>query len=771
MADDRFDDLPDDALLIAFINEQPTPPKVKEVAKAFRLPADLRAPLRKRLKHLAEIGEIKAIDGRRIAGVDHLPPVMVVEITAINDDGDGIAIPAEASAETTETAPPQIIIVNDRQNKMAKRGKSFAVGDRVLSRLTLIGPGDYEGRVIRKLDRHRQVVFGQVYKTRDGFGLEPVERGVKSGFNLLPPHADLPFDAGDMVEAEVARGSGYGRKSAKVIRNLGPADDAGAFLALAIAEFELRHVFPEEAVRDAEAAKIMPLGKREDLRDLPLVTIDGADARDFDDAVFAEPHQDGGYRMIVAIADVAAYVLPDAPLDREAVRRGNSVYLPDRVIPMLPEALSNGLCSLVPGEDRGCLAVEIIIDAEGNKTSHRFFRGLMRSHARLTYDAVEDYHTGKDTEPPAGLDAERLDHLFSAYQLRAERRAERGALDLDLPEKRVVFDDQNRAIAIAKKHQNTSQKLIEEFMILANVAAAETLEEAKALCFFRAHEPPDPAKIDGLRDVVKTMGIAFPKGQVIRPHHFNALLKQAKSLDDAAAAQLVNETVLRSQSQADYRITNPGHFGLALRRYAHFTSPIRRYSDLMVHRSLINLMADEDDYTLPSPDAASEIAQAISDTERKAAAAERRTVDRYATALVKDKAGAIVEGKVTTVTGFGAFIQLADTGAEGLLPLGQLPDDYYDVDTNAAVIEGRSTGIKIRTGDVIDVMIIDVAPLKASVTLAWADDNLPRKSSRRSSRHGQNRTAGPRGGRARDKTSTNKSKKNRKNSKAKGRRR
>ncbi len=701
---------------------------------------------------------------------------MVVEITAINDDGDGIAIPAEASADTTETEPPQIIIINDRQgnkgqSNMAKRGQSFAIGDRVLSRLTLIGPGDYEGRVIRKLDRHRQVVFGQVYKTRDGFGLEPVERGVKSGFNLLPPHADLPFEAGDMVEAEVARGSGYGKKSAKVIRNLGHADDAGAFSALAIAEFELRHIFPDEAVRDAEAAKIMPLGNREDLRDLPLVTIDGADARDFDDAVFAEQHQDGGYRMIVAIADVAAYVLPDAPLDREAVRRGNSVYLPDRVIPMLPEALSNGLCSLVPGEDRGCLAVEMIIDAEGHKTSHRFFRGLMRSHARLTYDAVEDYHTGQDTEPPAGLDAERLDHLFAAYHLRAERRAERGALDLDLPEKRVVFDDQNHAIAIAKKHQNTSQKLIEEFMILANVAAAETLEEAKALCFFRAHEPPDPAKIDGLRDVVKTMGIAFPKGQVIRPHHFNALLKQAKSLDDAAAAQLVNETVLRSQSQADYRITNPGHFGLALRRYAHFTSPIRRYSDLMVHRSLINLMADEDDYTLPSPDAASEIAQAISDTERKAAAAERRTVDRYATALIKDKAGAIVEGKVTTVTGFGAFIQLADTGAEGLLPLGQLPDDYYDVDTNAAVIEGRSTGIKIRTGDIIDVMIVDVAPLKASVTLAWADDSLPRKSSRRGSRHGQNRTAGPRGGRARDKAGANKSKKNRKNTKAKGRRR
>ena len=759
MTDDDFDDLPDDALLIAFINEQPTPPKVKELAKAFRLSPDQRAPLRKRLKYLAEQGQIKPVDGRRVAGMDHLPPVMVVEISAINDDGDGLAQPLEQ----TDGQTPHILIINDR-----RRGKSVAVGDRVLARLTLMGPNDYEGQVIRKLDRHRQVVFGHVFRTRDGYGLEPVERGGKSAFNLMAPHEKLPFDAGDMVEAEVMRSSGYGRKTAKAIRNLGPADGAGAFSALAIAEFELRHIFPEDAVRDAEQAKIMPLGRREDLRDLPLVTIDGADARDFDDAVFAEPHPDGGYRMVVAIADVAAYVTPSSPLDLEACRRGNSVYLPDRVIPMLPEALSNGLCSLVPGEDRGCLAVDIIIDAEGHKTSHRFYRGLMRSHARLTYDAVEEYRTGADTDPPGGIDAERLDHLFAAYGLRAERRAERGAIDLDLPEKRVVFDDDGHAIAIAKKHQNTSQKLIEEFMILANVAAAETLEAAQALCFFRAHEPPDPAKIDGLRDVVKTMGISFPKGQVIRPHHFNTLLHQAKKMDDAAAAQLLNETVLRCQSQADYRITNPGHFGLALRRYAHFTSPIRRYSDLMVHRSLINLMDGEDRQHLPAPDEAADIAQVISDTERKAAAAERRTVDRYAAAMVKDQAGSITEGRVTTITGFGAFIQLPESGAEGLLPLGQLPDDYYDVDTTAAVIEGRSTGLKIRTGDVIDVMIIDVSPLKASVTLAWADESLPRKSSRSRQKMGANK--GPRGGRRRDP-----SKKNRKNnsgkSKVRGKRR
>ncbi len=774
MSDHPDHDIPADDRLIDYINQQPTPPKVKDIAKAFGLSPDLRAPLRRRLKKLAEDGRIKPMDGRRVAGLDHLPPVMVVEITAINDDGEGIATPLERSNERGDDfgsdggsevrGKPPLIRISHERRKHHQPNKTFAVGDRILAKLALVGPDEYQGQVIRKLDRHRQIIFGQVFKTRDGFGLEPVERGARQGLDLLAPDAKIPFDAGDMVEAELVKIASvksryHSRKTAKVIRNLGPAEGAGAFSALAIAEFDLPHVFPEAAQREANAAKPIPLGNREDLRGLPLVTIDGADARDFDDAVFAEPINDGGYRMVVAIADVAAYVTPESPLDREAQKRGNSVYLPDRVIPMLPEALSNGLCSLVPGEDRACLAVEMLISNNGEKISHRFFRGLMRSHARLTYDAVEDFRTGADTDPPAGLDPDRLHHLFAAYELRAAIREKRGALDLDLPEKRVVFDDHGHAIAISKKHQNTSQKLIEEFMILANVSAAETLEQAKALCVYRAHEPPDPAKIDGLRDVVKTMGIAFPKGQVIRSQHFNALLKKAKQLGDPAAAQLVNETVLRCQSQADYRISNPGHFGLALRRYAHFTSPIRRYADLMVHRSLINQMATEDHVVLPAPDQAAEIAQSISETERKATAAERRTVDRYATSLMQNRTGQIAEGKVTTITGFGAFIQIINTGAEGLMPLGQMPDDFYDIDTTTAVIKGRKTGITVRAGDVIDVMVLDVSPLKASVTLAWAEDGIV--STKRSGAA----KSGPRGGRYRDKSS-----KSQKKSKSKGHR-
>ena len=665
-----------------------------------------------------------------------LPPVTVVEVSSVTDDGNGVAYSIDTSIGDDAGNAAEILVVAHHKNaghknssrKPISRDNNFAVGDRLLVRLKLTAPNQYEAHVIRKLDRHRQQVFGGVIKVKGGFGLESIERGARSGFDLIPPDDKIPYQIGDIIEAEMvkaptsaARTARFSRKTVKIIRNLGPADGIEAFTVLAIAEFELRHIFPDDVLASAQSAKKPTLSGREDCRKTPLITIDGADAKDFDDAVFAEPH-DGGYRMLVAIADVASYVKAEGVLDLEAMKRGNSIYLPNTVIPMLPEALSNGLCSLVPNEDRACLVAEIFIDGGGNKTGHRFFRGLMRSHARLTYDEVEGYRTGgADGGIPTGFNTKHLDHLIAAYELRAKIRMTRGALDLDLPEKRVQFDNEGRAIAITKKHQTISQKLIEEFMILANVAAAETLEAAKALCIFRAHEPPDPVKIDGLRDVVKTMGIAFPKGQVITSHHFNDLLHKASALKDEAAKQLLNETVLRCQSQANYSVNNPGHFGLALRRYAHFTSPIRRYADLMVHRSLINHIKAEA-ITMPSIIDAAEIAQAISDTERKAAAAERRTIDRYATKLIEHDAGRIVAGKVTTIASFGAFVQIGDTGAEGLLPLNRLPDDYYDVDTTAAIITGRKFGLKIRAGDIIDVMIVEVSSLKASILLGWADD-------------------------------------------------
>lgn len=702
--------LPDDDSLITFISDQPEPPKIKEIARAFNIKAEGRSALRQRLRQLAESGKLKSLEGRRLSTPDQLPPVTVVEITAITADGEAVAEPVDTPAH-----PVSIIMVADR-----RKGKAVAVGDRVLARLTRLEPDQYQGQIIRQLDRHQQRLFGLVFRKADGFGVEPVDRGARAPLVLLPLPPEVTVADGDMVEVEAMRSSGYGPKKAKLVRNLGPADAPGAFSALAIAEFGLRHAFDEKTLAEADKSRKPVLGKREDLRATPLVTIDGADARDFDDAVFAMPLDDGGHRLIVAIADVAHYVAPDSALDREARKRGNSVYLPDQVLPMLPEALSNGLCSLVPGEDRACLAVEIEIGPDGGKRHHRFLRGLMKSHARLTYDAVEDYRTGADTEPPAGLPAAVLDNLFATYDVLAAARRQRGALELDLPEKRVAFDDAGKAVAITRKRQSVSQKLIEEFMILANVCAAESLEAAQMLCVFRAHDRPDTEKIDALQDMVKEMGLSFPKGQVVKPAHFNRLLATAAEKREAGDLALLNETVLRCQSQANYQITNPGHFGLALRRYAHFTSPIRRYADLMVHRQIINLITPGEGGPEPETNDAAETAKSISETERQAAAAERRTTDRYAASLIKGCEGDIVDGIVRTITGFGAFVEIEDSGIEGLLPLGRLPQDYYEADPLRGEIRGRSTGLKIKAGDSISVMVIEVAALKATVTLAWA---------------------------------------------------
>jgi len=413
------------------------------------------------------------------------------------------------------------------------------------------------------------------------------------------------------------------------------------------------------------------------------------------------------------------------------------------VIPMLPEALSNGLCSLKPDEIRGCLVADMTIDANGQKTSHRIYRALMRSKARLTYDEVEAFITTPDAAPPSGLAPERISNLLSAWKCLDRARRDRGALELHLAEKKVQFDDHGNPLAISKRFQNTSQKIIEEMMILANVAAAETLEEKGRLCVYRAHEAPDPSRIDGLHDLCRAMGLSFARGQVIRPKDFNHLLDRARTQLGEGDNQMLNETVLRCQSQADYRISNPGHYGLGLMKYAHFTSPIRRYSDLMVHRSLLQegqITADE----------AAEICQHISETERRAAKAERRSVDRFSASLMMEQSGKILTGRVTSITGFGAFIDIQNYNAEGLLPLGQMPPDYYHVDTTRGLIRGDKNGIELRTGDQIDVMILSVIPVKGSVLLSWADAGLMQgghslkgHSSRRrasnSPRHGKTR--------------------------------
>ena len=498
---------------------------------------------------------------RRPTAAD-LADTAIVVVTGTDTDGDAIARPANWDAAAGP--PPSIFMAPEPRGQPA-----LAPGERVLARLTPRGLGRYEGRTIRRLTEAPSRVLG-VYR---GGRIIPTDRRAKAEW-LVPRGHDGGAAEGEIVLGEPLPHHGLGLKPARIIERLGAMGDARSISLIAIHTHDIPEAFPAAAAQEAEAAEAVPLGQRTDLRDVPLVTIDGEDARDFDDAVFAEPDA-GGFRLIVAIADVAHYVRPGSPLDHAARTRGNSVYFPDRVVPMLPEALSNGWCSLRPDEDRGCLYAELHIDAQGRKTTHRFGRGLMRSVARLTYESVQQSHDRGDA---------RFDHLYRAYEALRAARTARGTLDLDLPERRVVLDDNGAVSSVAPRPRLDSHRLIEEFMVLANVAAAEELERRHQPVMYRIHAPPSDDKLASLRDFLHGFGISLPPGDQVHPRDLDRILRRVAGTPEAL---LVNEVMLRSQSQAEYSPDNIGHFGLALPRYAHFTSPIRRYADLLVHRALI----------------------------------------------------------------------------------------------------------------------------------------------------------------------------------------
>jgi ribonuclease R len=478
----------------------------------------------------------------------------------------------------------------------------------------------------------------------------------------------------------------------------------GAISLISIATLDIPHVFPDAALAEAAAAQPVDAGGRVDLRALDLVTIDGSDARDFDDAVWAEPDPDpanpSGWHLVVAIADVAHYVTSGSALDEEARERGNSVYFPDRVVPMLPEALSNGLCSLKPGEDRACLSAQMWIDRDGRKRRHQFERAIMRSAARLTYEQVQAAHDDGERLP---VPMARLDALYGAFAALDRARASRGALALDLIEYRVVLDARGTPAAIEPRPRLDSHKLIEEFMILANVAAAEELETKRRACLYRVHDAPDPDRLDMLREALADIdvpGLGLAKGQVIRPELFNRILTRIVGRPEAP---VVNDLVLRAQAQAVYSPHNIGHFGLALRRYAHFTSPIRRYADLLVHRTLLG------------ENLANEVLEAIglhvSATERRAAAAERAALERYRAQLLGGRIGEVFAARVNGVQRFGLFVTLAGIGADGLLPIAGLPPDFYRFDARKMRLSGRHSRRGFGLGDAVSVRLVEADPI------------------------------------------------------------
>jgi len=696
--------------VLAFIQEQEIPVGKREIARAFHLRGADRIPLKALLKELESDGEIDRGHGRRLARKGALPEVTMIEVIGADEDGDLWAKPVDFRPDDVE---PRILIIDNKRTD-----RPLAGGDRILARLERKDADLYEAHPIRRLEHHAQRVVGLFERGRDGGGrIIPTDKRIKTEFSVAPQDIGQAR-AGDIVIAAVETRR-LGTPRARVLEKVGRLGEAKSISLISIVEHGIPMDFPSAAVALAEDAKGAPLGSRTDLRDVPLVTIDGDDARDFDDAVFARPDDNpdnpGGWRLLVAIADVAYYVRDDDALDKTARQRGNSVYFPDRVVPMLPEALSNGWCSLKPHEERPCMAVEMVIDAEGKKLHHQFMRGLMRSAARLTYEQAQRAMDGITDDVTAPILDAVIRPLYGAFRALLIAREHRGTLELDIAERRVFINEAGQVDRIVPRMRLDSHRLIEEFMIAANVAAAESLERRKQPCMYRVHESPDPARVDALREFLRGLHFSLPKGQVIRPKHFTGLLQKAAGTPYAG---MINTLVLRSQAQAVYAPENLGHFGLALQRYAHFTSPIRRYADLLVHRSLIKAYGFGEDGLAPGTEAEfSDIGDHISATERRAAAAEREAIDRYTAAYLSAHVGEVFAGRISSVTRFGLFISLNDSGADGLVPISSLPSDFYDHDERGHALVGRRWGRVYQLGAQVEVRLLVCTPLTGGITL------------------------------------------------------
>lgn len=718
--------LPSKQQILDFIRESQsrapkTPVTKREIARAFNLKGQARIWLKDLLRTLQADGAVTSDRSRNLKLKGELPALAVVEVIAIDIDGELIAKPVPWA----ETAPPPHIVLAPQAKGAGPGLGEIGLGDRVLCRLTRLDDQRYEGRLIRRVHDRPDQILGIYQKTGGEGRLKPTDKRARSDFAVASADA-LGAQAGELVLAEALP---HGAARARIVERLGSVNDPRSLSLIAIHTHDLPTRFSDAAVAEANLAKPAELERRVDLRHLPLLTIDPADARDRDDAVWAapddQPGNPGGWQVVVAIADVAHYVRPGAALDSDARLRGNSAYFPDRVVPMLPEALSTGLCSLSEGEDRACLAVRMRFSASGQKIGHRFERALMRSAAALNYAQAQRAIDGEPDAQTLPLLEPSLRPLYRAYQALKIAREAREPLAIELPERRVVLGADGAVAGIRVEPHYDSHRLIEEFMISANVAAAETLEERRAPCMYRVHEEPARDKVDALREFLATLDLSLSKGQVLRPALFNRILHQARTLP---VVHLVNQVVLRTQSQAVYSPDNLGHFGLALRRYAHFTSPIRRYADLLVHRALVGALGlGPDGLDARSAPDLSAVAEHISMTERRAMVAERDAVDRLMASFMADRVGADFSARISGVTRFGLFVELSETGANGLVPMRSLHDDFYVHDEARHALVGRKTGQVFRLGDAIDVRLMEAEPVTGGLRFRLLSTPAPRQ--------------------------------------------
>ncbi|MCC3247255.1 ribonuclease R [Methylocystis sp. WRRC1] len=721
---------------------------VREIARAFGLKGENRVALKRRLSELADEGVLEK-RGRRVNRKGALPPVALVDILERDRDGELIAVPVEWN-EDELGPPPRILIRSGRGAKFGKKlsGEPVAgVGDRALVRAEPdrdAEPGEppYVGRVVKLLSRARHRVLGVLRIEPNGAGrIVPIDKK-QAGRELIVAAADIGDGKdGDLVNVDLVGKTRFGAPRARVRETLGSVTGEKAVSLIALRAHDIPDVFRAEAIEESERAKPATLHGREDWRDLPLVTIDPPDAKDHDDAVHAapdpSPDNEGGFVLTVAIADVAHYVKPRSPLDRDALDRGNSVYFPDRVVPMLPERISNDLCSLRANEDRPALAVRMRVTSKGRKIGHSFHRVMMRSHAKLAYQQAQDAIDGRPDETTKALLENVLRPLYAAHEALQHARNLRAPLDLDLPERKILLKKDGSFDRVVLPPRLEAHRLIEEFMILANVAAAETLEENRQQLIYRAHDEPSKEKVTALSEFLGTIGVKLAKGQVLKPAHFNVILERVKGLEHE---NIVNEIILRTQAQAEYTHENYGHFGLNLRRYAHFTSPIRRYADLIVHRALIRALKLGEG-ALPEMGAGelAEIAARISAAERRAMAAERETVDRLIAHHLADQIGTRFEARISGVTKSGLFVRLTETGADGFVPAATLGREYYSYDEAAHALTSRS-GVSYRLADIIEVRLLEAAPIAGALRFEVVSggvkrtDRLPRRGDDRGAR-------------------------------------
>ena len=689
----------------------------REVARAFGVNAAGRVELKRMIKELQKQGLV-ASNRRALSKPGRIAALAAADITTRDADGEFYAIPVDWSS--AELGPPPRILI--RSGRRQPDGPAPGIGDRVLLRIEETGERDpaYSGRVVKLLAKRRDQVLGVFRLSADGEGggrITPVDKRAQGRELVVAAGDENGAEDGDLVAVETTLSTRFGLKQARVRERLGSIRSERAVSMIAIHTHMIPHVFPKEALAEADAVRPADLDGREDWRDLALITIDPADAKDHDDAVHAEidldPDNQGGFVLTVAIADVAAYVKPGSWLDREALKRGNSVYFPDRVVPMLPERISNDLCSLRPLEDRPALAMQIVIDRHGTRMRHSVHRIMMRSAARLAYAQAQSAIDGVTDETTSPILTQVLKPLWGAYEALKLARAKREPLDLDLPERKLRLNPDGTIRDIFVPERLDSMRLIEEFMILANVCAAETLEKHRHLLMYRIHDEPSIEKMTSLREFLQTLQIDLSKGGNVRPALFNRILAR---VDGSENAPLVNEVVLRSQSQAVYSPENIGHFGLNLKRYAHFTSPIRRYADLIVHRALIRACKlGRDGLAEMTLEQLKEVGESISAAERRAMAAERETIDRLVASFLADQVGATFDGRVTGVTRAGLFIRLATTGADGFIPVSTLGTDYFRHDEGGHALIGERSGESFRLGDVVQVKLVEALPVAGAL--------------------------------------------------------